>query len=150
MRPLLPALLLGGMALSIAHTAQALEYRSVGVPVAILYDGPSLKARKQYLIRQATPVEVVVQDPNWVKVRDAEGTLAWIEKKSLSDRRTVIVTAPRAEVRATAEANAALVFAADKGVALEFQETVANGAWVRVRHDDGASGFVKSAQVWGK
>ena len=44
-----------------AGTALALDFRSVEVPVAILYDSPSLKGKKLYLIRSQTPVEVVVR-----------------------------------------------------------------------------------------
>ena len=62
-----------------APRAGAVDYRSVGVPAAILYDAPSLQAKKLYLIKAQTPVEAVVKLDGWIKVRDAEGTLAWIE-----------------------------------------------------------------------
>jgi SH3-like domain-containing protein len=81
-------------------------------------------------------------------VRDAEGGLAWIEKKYLSDRRSVIVIADRAEVRQKAEEGAPLVFEAEKSVALEYLET-APGGWIKVRHRDGSSGFVRANQIWG-
>ena len=76
-----------------ALPALALDFRSVVVPAAVLYDAPSLKAKKLYLIRAQTPVEVVVRLEGWVKVRDAEGGLAWIEASQVGERRTVIVTA---------------------------------------------------------
>ena len=79
-----------------AGAAPALDFRSVDVPAAILYDSPSQQGKKLYLIRAQTPVEVVVPLAGWVKVRDAEGTLAWVEARNLGERRTLVVTAPRA------------------------------------------------------
>jgi Bacterial SH3 domain len=40
------------------------------------------------------------------------------------------------------------VFAAAQDVVLELVEVAPNG-WLRVRHADGATGFVRAAQVWG-
>jgi SH3-like domain-containing protein len=81
-------------------------------------------------------------------VRDHTGALAWIEKKSLAERRTVLVTVSAAEARARPEDGAPLAFTAAQNVALELVE-VAPGGWLRVRHADGASGFLRANQVWG-
>jgi len=71
-----------------------------------------------------------------------------VEKKALSDRRTVVVTVPFADVRQAASEQAALVFQAKNGVALEIAEAQAGG-WVKVRHADGQVGYLKISQVWG-
>lgn len=131
-----------------AASAQAIDYRSVEVPAAILYDSPSQKGKKLYLIRAQTPVEAVVRLEGWVKVRDAEGTLAWIEARNLGERRTLVVTAPRAEIRESDKAEAPVVATLDKWVVVDFVETAAPG-WAKVRHRDGVTGFVRSTQVWG-
>lgn len=131
-----------------ALPAQALDYRSVEAPVAVMYDAPSQKGKKLYLLKQFTPVEVVVRLEGWTKVRDAEGSLAWVENKTLGDRRMVVVTAARGEVRQADKAEAALAFEADKWVALEFVEPASAG-WTKVRHRDGTIGFIKSTQIWG-
>ena len=44
-------------------------------------------------------MEVIVRLDTWTKVRDAAGDLSWVEKKALSDTRTLVVTAPLADVR---------------------------------------------------
>jgi len=131
-----------------ALSAQALDYRSVDAPVAILYDAPSQKGKKLYLLKQQTPVELVVKLEGWAKVRDAEGTLAWIESKHLGERRIVVVVASQAEVRKADQPEAPMAFLADKWVALDLLEPASPG-WVKVRHRDGATGFVKTTQVWG-
>lgn len=113
-----------------------------------MFDAPSQKARPLWVIARGTPVEVVVSLEGWVKVRDASGDLAWVERRALADRRMLIVTARGAEVRSQADAAAPLVFAADKDVLLEFVEPGPSG-WAKVRHRDGQSGFVRINQVWG-
>ena len=123
------------------------EYRTVDT-ATVLYDAPSQRGSKRFVIKRDTPVEVVVNIEGWSKVRDAEGTLTWIEKKYLSDKRSVIVTADRAEVRQKPEEGSPLVFEAEKNVALEYLETAAGG-WIKVRHRDGQSGFVRANQIWG-
>lgn len=131
-----------------ALPAQALDYRSVEAPVAVLHDAPSTKGKKLYLLKQHTPVELVVRLEGWAKVRDAEGTLAWLEARHLGNRRTVVVTAPRAEIRQADRPEAPLAFQAEKWVALDFVEPASPG-WAKVRHRDGSTGFVKATQVWG-
>ena len=134
--------------LGAAGSALAIDYRSVDVPAAILYDSPSQKGKKLYLIKAQTPVEVVVRLDAWSKVRDAEGTLAWIESRSLSERRMLIVTAASAEIRQADKPDAAVVAELDKAVAVEFLEAASPG-WAKVKHRDGASGYIRSTQVWG-
>lgn len=141
------ALLLVAVAAASAPAA-ALEYRSVEAGAAVLFDAPSQKGKKLYIVRKYTPLEVVVSIEGWVKVREPEGSLGWIERKALSEKRTVVVTAARAEVRQAADDSATLVFEAEKGVALELLEPLKDG-WVKVRHLDGQSGYVRAAQVWG-
>jgi len=131
-----------------APLAAAGEFRSIGENGVIMYDAPSVKANKLFVASKLYPVELIVQVDNWTKVRDVAGDLAWVEKKDLSDTRTVLVTVPLADVRAKPEDAAPLVFQARQGVALEVVE-LGVGPWMKVRHRDGQSGYVRANQVWG-
>lgn len=131
-----------------AMPAAALDFLSLA-EAGVMYDAPSLKATPLFVIARSTPVEVVVALEGWYKVRDASGSLAWIEKRQLSEKHTLQVTASRAQVRAQAEPSAAPVFEAEKDVILELVEPVSISGWARVRHRDGQSGFVRTNQVWG-
>ena len=115
----------------------------------VMYDAPSLKATPLFVIARYTPVEVVVTLEGWCKVRDAAGSLAWIEKHRLAEKRTLLVTVPRAQVRAQPEANAALVFEAEKDVVLELIDPIPIAGWAKVRHGGGQSGYIRVNQVWG-
>lgn len=134
-------------AIVVAAPAWAIDYLSVAEP-APMYDAPSQKAKPLFAIAAGTPVESVVVLEGWVKVRDPKGDLAWMEKRSLSQQRTAIVKADRAQVYAQADEKSPLVFEAAKDVVLEFVEPGPLG-WARVKHRDGQSGFVKASQVWG-
>lgn len=128
--------------------AAALEFRSVSENAAVLYDAPSAKANKLYIVNNGYPVEIVVAVEGWVKVRDVNGDLTWIESKNLTDRRTVMVKVPLAQVRQSADDNAPVVFQAQQNVILDLVEAT-GGGWLRVKHRDGQTGFVKASQVWG-
>jgi SH3-like domain-containing protein len=145
----LPHLLLSAvLAVGLAAPAAALEFRAVSENAAILYDAPSSKAKKLYVVNRGYPVEIVVLVEGWVKIRDANGDLTWIESKYLTDKRTVMIRTPMAQVRQSADDNAPVVFQAQQSVILDLIE-VPGGGWLRVRHRDGQAGFVKVSQVWG-
>jgi SH3-like domain-containing protein len=131
-----------------ALDAAAADFRSVEDAAAVLYDAPSRAATPVYVVSRWYPLEIIVNLEAWAKVRDHTGTLSWIEKRALSDKRTVVVTAPSATVRVKPDDAAPVAFVAAQNVALDLVE-VAPGGWVHVRHADGASGFVRANVVWG-
>jgi len=141
-------LIAGSILMLASCTALAFDFKTVGPRSVILYDAPSAKGGKLYIAPSGMPVEVMLSYGEWVKVRDASGDLAWTEARGLSAKRNVIVRVAGARVRAAPEENAAVLMTADKNVLLELVDPEA-GPWVRVRHRDGISGYVKAADVWG-
>lgn len=139
---------LAGLLFLAAVGADAAEFRSVQENAAVLYDAPSRAATPLFVVQRNYPLEVIVNLEAWIKVRDHAGALSWVEKKALGDKRMVLVTGASAEVRVRAEEGAPAAFVAAQNVALELLEVTPNG-WLRVRHADGAAGFVRAAQVWG-
>ncbi len=131
-----------------ANVAHALDFKSVGATPAVLYDAPSEKGRKVFVAPRGMPVEVVLTYGEWTKVRDAAGDLFWIESKALAPKRNVVVHVANAKIRAGADEAATVVFSADKAVLLELSEPASSG-WLKVRHRDGQSGYVKATDVWG-
>ena len=126
----------------------AFEFKTVAPPAVILYDAPSIKGGKLFVAPRGMPVQVVLTYGEWAKVRDASGDMAWLEQRLLSAKRNVVVRNPNARVRAAADEAAPLLMTADKGVILELVDPQPS-SWVRVRHRDGISGFIKMADVWG-
>ena len=140
-----------GAALAFGTSAIANDFRSVS-DAAVLYDAPSLRAKALFVVGRDTPLEVIVSVEGWLKVRDAGGTVAWVERKSLADKRTLIVRAPIADVLAAPDANAAVVFKVEQNVLLDLADpnyVASTPGWAKVRHRDGQVGYVRIAQVWG-
>ena len=145
---LLALLVISACSGALVTPAQAVEFKSVGATPAVLYDAPSEKGRKVFVAPRGMPVEIVLSYGEWTKVRDAGGDLSWVDSKLLSARRTLVVTAANAKLRASADEAAPLTMTADRGVLLELTDPVASG-WLKVRHRDGVNGFVKVSEVWG-
>ena len=134
----------------LAWPASAAEYRAIAQP-AVMYDGPSRQARKLFAAPRGMPVEVISTLGQWVKVRDMSGDVVWVERTELAERRHV-VTAAIATVRRDPQDAAPAVLTADRGVLLELVDPAAGespAGWVRVRHRDGVTGFVRLAEIWG-
>jgi SH3-like domain-containing protein len=134
--------------LALAAAAAHAEFLSVGENAAILYDAPSRAAKPLFVVSRQYPLEVIVNLEAWVKVRDHAGALTWVERKALVEQRTVVVTAPSAEVRVRPEDGAPVAFVAAQNVVLELLATEPGG-WLRVRHAGGANGYLRSSLVWG-
>lgn len=131
------------------NAARAVDYVSVSASSAILYDAPSVKAKKLFVVNRYMPFEQVVTLDNWAKVRDRSGGLYWVEKRVLSSKRYVFTLPPLLDVRAAPESGAARLFQVRQQVALEYLESTGAG-WVKVRHQDADAGYVRSTEVWGE
>ena len=128
--------------------AHGAEFLSVGENAAVLYDAPSREAKPLYVASRHYPLEVIVNLEAWVKVRAHAGALTWVERKRLVEQRMVVVIAPSAEARVRPEDGAPAAFVAAQNVALELLGAV-TGGWLRVRHPDGANGYLRANLVWG-
>jgi len=138
---------LGAMLAPAVHAA---EFKSIGNDPAILYDAPTLRATRLFAAPRGMPLEVIVTQGDWLRVRDANGGLSWVEKKAVIDRRTVVAKGAAApiEVHSAPDASAAVVYRVQPTVLLDVTGPPVGG-WVPVRHRDGQTGFVKASDVWG-
>jgi SH3-like domain-containing protein len=127
----------------------AAEFRMAAEDAVVLYDAPSAQSQKILIVSQGYPLEVVVVLQGWLKVRDANGALSWVDVKNVSTKpRTVLVKVAVGQIRQSADDSAPVVFQAQQNVVMELTEVVAGG-WLHVRHRDGVSGYIRAAQVWG-
>jgi SH3-like domain-containing protein len=152
-KPLRTNLLLAAVLALLPGMAAALEYRSVAVPKAVLYDAPSAQGKKLFVIGQGYPLEVIVNLDAWLKVRDNRGSLSWIDAKQVAAKRTVLVTMNRAEIHQTADASSTLLGRVEKDVVLDLLEPpsvdVTGKSWVKVKHADDITGYILTSAVWG-
>ena len=137
----------------LALPAAAGQFRAVGENAAVLYDAPSRQATPLFVATRYYPLEIVVELEAWAKVRDHTGAISWVEKRLLTDKRMVVVTATSAEAHQQPDDAAPVSFVAAQNVALELLEPAEEGAppaWLHVRHADGADGFLRAAACWGE
>ena len=135
--------------LALAVPALAAEFRDVAVAAAVLYDGPSERARKRFIVARGTPLEVISVVQRWTKVRDVAGDVLWIPGSELGPSHHVVVSRALASVRRTPSDVGELLFQAERGVLLEVLDQPAPSGWLSVRYRDGTTGFVSAAEVWG-
>jgi len=134
--------------LSSINAVGATDFVSVRESSAILYDAPSIKAKKLFVVNRYMPFEQVVTLHSWVKVRDRSGKLYWVEKRVLSNERYVFALLPVVDVRVEPSVSATRSFQVRQQIALQMIESTGTG-WIKVRHQDGNIGYVRSTEVWG-
>ncbi|MBM3351389.1 MAG: hypothetical protein FJY53_06350 [Betaproteobacteria bacterium] len=129
--------------------ASALEFRSISSPKAVLYDAPAITAKKLFILSQFYPVEVIVNLGGWLKVRDAQGGISWVEAKHLTSKRMVIVIVGQGEMRQSADISSNLIATLEKDVLLEVVDVKRSQGWFKVKHRDGVVGYILISSVWG-
>jgi SH3-like domain-containing protein len=125
------------------------NYAAISDKPAIVFDAPSAKAQKIFVFSRNMPVEVLVKLDKWVKVRDADNTVGWIDASALGTQRFVQVNTDAAQIRDNANASANVIFEARRAVLLEVTGAANLQGFLPVRHRDGQSGFVLKSQIWG-
>lgn len=128
-------------------TAHALDFCSAAKHGAALYDTPSDKARKLLVVSRATPLEVLLEQAEWLRVRNQKGTIAWIKKQDTSPQRHLQVIKPGI-VHKDARNNSDSVFRTETGLLLEMLTNTKTG-WIKVKHRDGLTGYIRIEEVWG-
>jgi len=143
------------LAFAVPSGASAAEYRATAEAATVLYDAPSARAKPMFVYGRDVPLETLVSVEGWTKVRDMQGAIGWVANKALAEKRMLVVRSGIADARSAAEESAPVVFRAEQNVLLELAEPAtsasgtANPGWVKVRHRDGQTGFVRVAQVYG-
>lgn len=146
---MLQRLFISFMLFMVPVSALALDFRSVGIPKAVLYDAPSASATKSFIVYQFYPVEVIVNLPDWNKVRDSEGGVFWIKANALSSERTVLVKADMAYVYASPDANSKVIANVEKQVVLLLADATVQNGFVKVQSTQGLSGYMPLSTLWG-
>lgn len=133
-----------------AQAAQAgFDYITSGRP-AILYDAPSSAAGKIAIVGAGYPLEVLVKIDNWIKVRDHDGALLWIEASAAQGKSAVMVTAATAYALEKPDDRAPARFRVSQGVLLEIAGNSSEPGWIKVRHPQGGEAYINLQDIWGQ
>ena len=141
--------LIAGLAFALVQSAAALDYGTTA-RAALIYDAPSPAARKIAIAGGGLPLEVILESQSWLKVRDPNGHLGWIEKSALGKGRNVMIKAESSAIRKRPHPEADIAFHASRGVLLEVTGEPDGFGWLPVRHAGGLSGWLPAHEAWGK
>ena len=136
--------------LAASPAAQAgFDYVTAGL-AAILYDAPSIAAGKVAIVGAGYPLEVLVRTESWLKVRDHDGALLWIEAAAAQGKPAVMVTAASTYALEKPLPGAAARFRVTQGVSLEVLGPGGEPGWIKVRHPQGGDGYLNLRDIWGQ
>jgi SH3-like domain-containing protein len=112
-----------------------------------LRSGPGKKYAVVWELDKGFPFKVIDTKGNWYKVQDFENDTGWVHKRMVSAKAHLIVKKKRVNIRSAASKRARLIGKADYGVVfrtLEFRK-----GWVKVKHENGLTGWVRRNLLWG-
>ena len=145
----LPAALALALLLSCTVARAGFDYVTSGRP-AILYDAPSVAAAKIAIVGAGYPLEVLVRTEAWLKVRDHDGALLWIEASAAQGKPAVMVTSTAADALEKPQPDAPARFRVAKGVLLEVLGPGGEPGWIKVRHPQGGEAYLNLRDIWGQ
>ena len=138
-----------------SSAAVAAEFRSTADPATVLYDAPSTKSKGLYVLGRDTPLEVIVVLEGWIKVRDVGGSIGWMRRRASpsAGRWSSGCRSPRSArpptMRRRSSSGRSSTSCSNRPRQATSTTTTATPGWIKVRHRDGQTGYVRVAQVFG-
>jgi len=138
--------------LLLARTSNGAEMAAIVGDDINMRSGPGTEHEILWKLDAGFPVEIVGTKGEWLQVKDFEGSIGWVHKKTTQKTPAVIVKANRGtdqqiNVRKEPDAKAAVVAKAGYGVAFRVLEK--KDGWVKVEHGQGVTGWVDGRLLWG-
>lgn len=139
------------LTLFFAFSAHA-EMLSIKGDKVNLRSGPGRKYSVKWEYGSGFPVSVINKKGNWVKVKDFENDTGWIHKSLLRKTPQMIVKANRnaektINIRHNPGTKNKIVGKAHYGVV--FKTLQKKSGWIKVKHESGLVGWIKSSLLWG-
>jgi len=114
--------------------------------------GAGKKYKVIWKLGDGFPLKVLKRSGKWLRVQDFEGTIGWVHKRVTNKSPHMIVkvhkkTKKRINVRSGPGTNKRIVAKAYYGVV--FQTLKQKNGWVKVKHGNNVTGWVKRSLLWG-
>ncbi|MEW6289617.1 MAG: SH3 domain-containing protein [Thermodesulfobacteriota bacterium] len=129
-----------------AANAVGAEYGSVTKDGVNIRSGPDNNAEVYWEVFKDFPLKIMQKKNQWVQVEDFEGDTGWIFGQMLSDKKTVIIKAKKANIRTGPGENFEVTASALYGVVFTPGKT--DGDWVQLTHADGTKGWIHKSLIW--
>ncbi len=134
------------LACTMASTVSAAEYVSVAKDGVNIRSGPDTGKEILWEVFKGFPLKVAKRRGKWAQVIDFEGDKGWIYAPLLSKKKTLIVTANISNMRIGPGKDYEVMATVKYGVVFSPVET--EGDWVKVKHEDGTSGWIYKKLLW--
>lgn len=112
-----------------------------------LRSGPSTNYRVKWVLGKGFPLQVVRSKGKWLKVRDFENDTGWIYSPLTSTVPHLVVKRKIVNIRSGPGTNYRIVGKAKYGVVFRTLKRVKG--WVKIRHEDGMTGWIARRLLWG-
>ncbi len=109
--------------------------------------GPGTKYEVLWELGRGFPLKVIKKKNGWLKVRDFENDEGWVLARLVNRVPHMVVKRKRINIRSGPGTRYRLVGKANYGVV--FRTLKRRGAWVKVRHENGTTGWVLRRLLWG-
>ena len=126
------------------------DFVSIKINKAILYEGPSDATDKEFIITEGYPLMVMVRLKDWLKVKDHEGKISWINANDTDKQRTVMTLKKNVNLFYKPTTNSVHLANIDEFVTLKLLSTYDTNGWVEVKTITGyIEGYIRKEDVWG-
>ncbi len=128
-------------------TAAYAEMVSVARGKVNMRSGPGKKYAILWELGLGFPLKVVSKKGNWIKVADFENDQGWIYRKLVTKKAHLIVKKERINIRSGPGTKYKIVGKANYGVVLRTLNR--KKGWVKIKHENGLTGWTKRDLLWG-
>ena len=125
----------------------AQQFVSVSAREANVRSGPGTQHDVHWSLSRGYPLQVIARRGEWLQVRDFEKDTGWVHRSLTGKSTHMAVQARVANLRQQPRANAALAGKLTHGDLVRALER--RGDWVRVRLENGKTGWVARRLLWG-
>lgn len=130
-----------------ASSAWAQQFVSVSAREANVRAGPGTQHAVHWSLSRGYPLQIIARRGEWLQVRDFEKDTGWVHRSLTGKSTHMAVQARVANMRQQPRAKAALAGKLTQGDLVRTLER--RGDWVRVRTENGKTGWVAHRLLWG-
>jgi SH3 domain protein len=132
------------------QSALAAEFVSIKAKKALLYEGPSSSTKKEFIITEGYPLQVMVRLKDWIKVKDHLGKISWIQSTDISKDRNVMTLNDNVNLFYKPTTDSVHLAKIEKDILLKLLSSFPTNGWIQVKTlSQNIEGYIRAEDVWG-
>ena len=129
---------------SVAHAQDFVSIKGASVHVR---EKPAPRAASLWELGSGYPLQVTQRKPGWLRVKDHEATLGWVNAAQTSKKPHMVITARSVGLRAGPGTQHKQLAKLDQHEVVRTLKK--SGSWAQVQRDGGQKGWIPRRQAWG-